>query len=181
MDSRTLWNERYTKGLPTLETPDPFFISTYEEFISREFPGGGDALDLAAGTGRHTRYLAGLNWKVTAVDISDVALEKLEATTAGTQVQTVCTDLANYQLPPATFDLVVLYYYFDRSFFHAVINALKPGGLLICKLAVGRSSNPLALQEGELLQLTHRLHNINYTERPVKDRGVAEYLGRRSS
>jgi SAM-dependent methyltransferase len=180
MDSRTLWNDRYTKGLPALETPDPFFISIYDQFISPEFPGGGIALDMAAGTGRHTLHLAKANWKVTAVDISDVALEKLATATADTQVQTVCTDLADYHLPSAAFDLVVLYYYFDRTLFSAVINALKPGGMLICKLAIGKPSNPAALQQEELLQLTSGLDHITYAERPVKDRGVAEYLGRRS-
>ncbi len=179
MDNRTLWNDRYTKGLPSLETPDPFFIRMFDQFISKEFPAGGNAIDLAAGTGRHALHLAKTTWKVTAVDISDVALERLKEPAADAQIQTVCTDLSAYQLPAAAFDLVVLYYYFDRSLFPSIIDSLKPGGLLICKLAIGKPANPITLQEQELLQLTHVLDNINYTERPVKDRGVAEYLGRK--
>ncbi|PWV55631.1 bifunctional 2-polyprenyl-6-hydroxyphenol methylase/3-demethylubiquinol 3-O-methyltransferase UbiG [Chitinophaga sp. S165] len=179
MDIRTLWNERYTKGLPSLETPDPFFIRMFDQIISREFPAGGNAIDLAAGTGRHTLHLAEAKWKVTAVDISDVALERLVEQTPDVQIRTICTDLATYQLPQAAFDLVVLYYYFDRSLFPAIIQAVKPGGLLICKLAVGKPANPIALQEQELLQLTNMLDTASYEERPVKDRGVAEYAGRK--
>lgn len=179
MDNRTLWNERYTKGLPSLEIPDPFFVSMYEEHIRREFPKGGRALDLAAGTGRHTLLLAADDWQVSAVDISNVAIAQLEVVAAGRQVEAFCSDLAAYPLPVAAFDLIVLYYYFDRSLFAGVVNALKPGGLLICKQAVGKPLNPAALQEGELLQLTQGLDKIFYAERPVRERGVAEYLGRK--
>lgn len=179
MDNRTLWNERYTKGLPSLEIPDPFFVSMYEEHIRREFPQGRHALDLAAGTGRHTLLLADDDWQVSAIDISDVAIAQLKVATAGKRVVAICSDLAAYSLPVATFDLIVLYYHFDRSLFEGVVNALKPGGLLISKQAVGKPINPAALQEGELLQLTRGLDTVFYAERPVKDRGVVEYLGRK--
>ncbi|ACU61622.1 Methyltransferase type 12 [Chitinophaga pinensis DSM 2588] len=174
-----LWNERYTKGLPALEIPDPFFVKMYEEHISKEFPNGGIALDLAAGTGRHTLFLSTDNWQVRAVDISDVAMERLAEKAAGRPVQTICTDLAEYAFPQAAFDLIVLYYHFDRALFAAVGKALKPGGLLISKQAVGKPVNPHTLQAYELLQLTEGLEQISYAERPVKERGVAEYLGRK--
>ncbi|SFM91654.1 Methyltransferase domain-containing protein [Chitinophaga sp. YR627] len=174
-----LWNERYTKGLAALEIPDPFFVKMYEEHISQVFPNGGTALDLAAGTGRHTLYLAAANWQVSAVDISDVAMERLAEKANGGLVQTTCADLAEYTFPVAAFDLIVLYYHFDRALFGAVSAALKPGGLLISKQAVGKPASPHALQEYELLQLTEGLEQISYAERPVKERGVAEYLGRK--
>jgi len=174
-----LWNERYTKGLPSLEIPDPFFVQMYEQHIGKAFPDGGVALDLAAGTGRHTLYLSAANWQVSAVDISDVAMERLAEKAVGSAVQTTCVDLAEYSFPVAAFDLIVLYYHFDRGLFGAVSAALKPGGLLISKQAVGKPASPHALQEYELLRLTEGLEQITYAERPVKERGVAEYLGRK--
>ncbi|MBW8687027.1 class I SAM-dependent methyltransferase [Chitinophaga rhizophila] len=178
MDSRQLWNERYTKGLPSLETPDPFFLTMYETYVGPQFPTPGLALDLAAGTGRHTRHLAEAGWNVCAVDISDVAMEQLSAASSALQVQTVCADLSGYTLPPATYDLIVLYYHFDRKLFPEVIQALRPGGILISKQAVGKPANPAALQEKELLLLTTGLTCLSYGERPVRDRGVAEYVGK---
>jgi SAM-dependent methyltransferase len=177
MDNRTLWNERYIKGLPSLDIPDPFFVEMYDAFIRRAFPSGGKALDLAAGTGRHTLYLGNNNWQVSAVDISNVAIERLSAAAADMPVAAVCSDIINYPLQTAAFDLIVLYYYFDRPLFTRVVDALKPGGLLISKQAVGKPANPAALQEEELLQLTKGLDQVYYHERPVRDRGVVEYLG----
>ena len=176
VDIRMLWNDRYTKGLPSLEIPDPFFITTYDEYICKEFPGGGRALDLAAGTGRHSLYLARRAWNVMALDISDVAMQQLAEKAEGLRVETVCTDLVDYQLEDSAFDLIVLYYYFDRSFFKGIIKALRPGGWLVCKLAVGKPDRPDALQEGELGKLLKGLELVSYMERPVRERGVVESI-----
>jgi SAM-dependent methyltransferase len=140
-------------------------------------------LDLAAGSGRHSLYLAINQWKPTAVDISAVAIEKLKETAASLNVHidTVIMDIADYQLPPASFDLIVLYYHFDRSLFSKIFNALKPGGLFICKLAVSnKPSENAPLQKEELLKLVSFFDMIIHEERPVRDRGVVEYLGRKN-
>jgi SAM-dependent methyltransferase len=90
-------------------------------------------------------------------------------------------DIADYQLPPASFDLIVLYYHFDRSLFSKIFNALKPGGLFICKLAVSnKPSENAPLQKEELLKLVSFFDMIIHEERPVRDRGVVEYLGRKN-
>ena len=167
-----LWNDRFTKGLPSLEIPDPFFIRTYEQHITQT----GKALDLAAGIGRHTLYLAQRGWQVRAVDISDVAMKQLAAAAEGMNVEIISRDLSNYNID-GVYDLIVLFYYFDRSLFPKIIQALKPGGMLIAKLATGKINKPDALQEQELKQLTQPLQQVYYAERPVKDRGVAEYSG----
>jgi SAM-dependent methyltransferase len=183
MDVKTLWDERFTQGLPSLETPDPFFIAMYEQYISKLFPSGGRVLDLAAGSGRHSLYLAVNQWKPTAVDISAIAIEKLKETAANlnVDVDTVVIDIADYQLPPESFNLIVLYYHFDRSLFPHIFNALKPGGLFICKLAFSNIPKENApLQKDELLTLVSSFDMIIHDERPVKDRGVVEYLGRKN-
>lgn len=163
-----LWNERYTKGLPSLDIPDPYFLAMYEQF-----PAPGRALDLAAGTGRHTLYLAERGWEVSAVDFSEVAIEQLSATASGLKVQTICTDLAEFVMPENNFDLIILYYYFDLPIFPAIIKALRPGGLLILKLAIERADHD------QVLPLLTELEQLNYQQRPVKHRGVAEGLFRK--
>jgi len=176
-DIKMLWNERFTKGLPSLETPDPFFITMYEQYICK-YPSGGKALDLAAGLGRHSLYLADRQWDTTAVDISAVAIEKLKA--ANPAVDTHVLDVADYHLERESFDLIVLYYHFDRTLFPEIFSALKPGGLFICKLAVSYAGNYPALQKEEFLSLVTDFRLITHVERPVRDRGVVEYLGKKN-
>jgi SAM-dependent methyltransferase len=175
MDVKMLWDNRFTQGLPSLEIPDPFFIKMYEQHICQLFPEGGTVLDLAAGLGRHSLYLAERNWQATAVDISSVALEKLNT------IQTINIDISDYELPAASFNLIILYYHFDRALFPKIFKALKPGGLFICKLAfsnIPKENSPLVKEE--LLTLVTDFDMITHGERPVKDRGVVEYLGRKS-
>lgn len=163
-----LWNERYTKGLPSLDIPDPYFVAMYDQF-----PVSGKALDLAAGTGRHTLYLAERGWEVTAVDFSSVAMEQLSSMARGLKVQAICTDLAEFVIPEEKFDLIILYYYFDLPIFPVIINALQPGALLILKLAIQSADS------NEVLPLLEGLEPLNYAQRPSKHRGVAEGLFRK--
>src|ERR1700751_1592781 len=76
-EQRSHWDLKYEQGLPSLERPDPFFLSAFDRFVASSFPNGGPALDLAGGIGRHALWLAKRNWQVTVVDISDVAIRKL--------------------------------------------------------------------------------------------------------
>src|SRR5580704_7806688 len=75
---RSHWDLKYEQGLPSLEKPDPFFVSAFNQFVADQFPNGGTALDLAGGVGRHALWLAKRNWRVTVVDISEVAIHKLD-------------------------------------------------------------------------------------------------------
>ncbi|MGX1089459.1 SAM-dependent methyltransferase [Streptomyces albogriseolus] len=100
----------------------------------------GDALDLGCGDGGDTLWLASAGWRVTAADISAVAVERLTALarTHGVhdRVAAVRLDLRT-SFPPGTFDLVSVHYLhtpydLDRS---AVLRtaalALRPGGRLL--------------------------------------------------
>ncbi len=82
-----------------------------------------------------------------------------------------------------TFDLIVLFYHFDRDTAPAVLSALKPGGLLICKSSViwkayeGATPPNLRPLEGEdILSSLSGLRMLHHSERRVRDRGVVEYV-----
>ena len=187
-DQRARWDIKYEQGLPSLTEPDPFFISAYERFVNPSLPKAGVALDLAGGLGRHALWLASRGWQVTVVDLSDVAIGKLRdaALELNVNVDLFAGDAAEYKLEPGQFDLIVLFYHLDRSLFPRIVSALKPGGLLICKMTLRwdsceslttASANPM--HRNELPSLVAELDVLHHEERPVRDRGVVEFVGRK--
>jgi SAM-dependent methyltransferase len=187
-DKRALWNRKYEEGLPSLTKPDPYFVRAYERFVDLSFPHAGRASDLAAGLGRHALWLADRGWRVSAVDVSEVALGKLRqsADELKVDIDLFAMDAADYTFEPAGFDLIVLFYHLDRRLFPKIVSAMSPGGLLICKLAVEWGSesalatdNFKPLARNELLALVPELQIIDHHERPVRNRGVVEFVGKK--
>ena len=187
-DQRARWDRKYQEGLPSLTEPDPFFISAYEQYVNPSLSKAGVALDLGGGLGRHALWLASRGWQVTVVDVSDVAIGKLSqaALELNVNVDLFAGDAADYRLEPAHFDLIVLFYHLDRGLFPRIVSALKPGGLLICKMSLRwdsgerlttASANPL--HRNELPSLVPELDVLHHQERPVRDRGVVEFAGRK--
>ena len=185
---RSHWNLKYEQGLPSLEKPDPFFVSAFNQFVADQFPDGGTALDLAGGVGRHALWLAKRNWRVTVVDISEVAIHKLDqkALQLDLRLDLFALDATEYQFEPGHFDLIVMFYHFDRDICARILSALKPGGFLICKSSLScdiyertdmTSTKPL--EKSEILSLLTELRVVHHQERPVLDRGVVEYVGRK--
>ena len=131
MDART-WDERYAATeLVWSSTPNQFV----EEEVGPLPPGR--ALDLAAGEGRNAIWLAGRDWDVTAVDFSQVGLDKgrLLADRAGVTVQWMRADALAYS-PGPLFDLVVVAYLQlpadeRRVAVRQAFSALKAGGTLL--------------------------------------------------
>jgi 2-polyprenyl-3-methyl-5-hydroxy-6-metoxy-1,4-benzoquinol methylase len=189
-EQKAHWDLKYEQGLPSLMEPDPFFVSAFEQFADHLFLQPGAALDLAGGLGRHALWLASRGWRVSVVDVSDVAIGKLnQAALEGKgKLDLFVGDAADYKFEPTRFDLIVLFYHLDRTLFPRMVFALKPGGLLICKmslqwdtsgkLTVVSNTNPLG--RNELPSLVPELHVLHHQERPVRDRGVAEFVGRKS-
>ena len=141
-ERRSHWDLKYEQGLPSLEKPDPFYLSAFAQFVATQFPNGGAALDLAGGIGRHALWLGKRNWQVTVVDISEVAIRKLgqKALQLDLTLDLLTLDAREYQFKPACFDLIVMFYHFDRDICSRVLLALKPGGFLICKSSLSWDS-----------------------------------------
>ena len=120
-------------------------------------PPGGRVLDVAAGDGRHARYLAGLGHAVEAVDRDAEAL----ARAAGPGIVTRQADLEGGPWPydGAAFEGIVVCNYLWRPLLARIVAALAPGGVLIYETFAagneryGRPSNPdFLLRPGELLE-----------------------------
>ncbi len=120
-------------------------------------------------------------------DISPVALSKLKQAAKALQVQvdTLVADISQCKLEVDHFDLVLLFFYSDRDVLPKVLAALKCGGVLICKLHVcsqseARHQKPESLRDGaELRSLLPGLEILFFQERPVRNRGVVELIGRK--
>jgi SAM-dependent methyltransferase len=183
---RSHWDLKYEQGLPSLENPDPFFVFAFDQFVSDLFPNGGAAFDLAGGIGRHALWLAQRNWQVVVVDISEVAIRKLhqKAEQLDLTLDLFALDASDFPFETAQFDVILMFYHFDRDICPKVISALKPGGILICKSSLSWNGyqgtvpwNIKPLERGEILSLLPELRVVHHQERPVRDRGVVEYVG----
>jgi SAM-dependent methyltransferase len=137
---------------------------------------GGTVLDLAAGGGRHTRYLLGRGHPVVAVDRDSSAL----VTVNDARLEIVTADLesgAPWPLPGRRFAGVVVTNYLHRPLFPALLDALEPGGVLIYETFArgnerfGKPSNPdFLLKPGELLDVVRgRLRVIAYENLEISE------------
>lgn len=95
-------------------------------------PKSGSALDVACGLGANALLLARQGLSTHAWDISEVAIEKLNsvALQAGLSLKAAVRDIGIQPPAEASFDVIVVAHFLDRSVIPSLIAALKPGGLI---------------------------------------------------
>ena len=95
----------------------------------------GRALDLGAGEGRHSVWLASLGWEVTAVDFSATGIERGRsgAQDVGVEVDWVVADVRTWEPPEGVaFDLILAaYLHLPDDVLARARDWLAPGGALV--------------------------------------------------
>lgn len=146
------WDDRYQAGDTPWDvgTPDRHLTG----FVEARQPGRARALEAGCGTGTNALWLAGRGYRVTAVDLSALALERARAKAPpGAPCTFERLDFLAETPPGGPFDLV-----FDRGCFHVfdepadrrrfaerVAALLAPGGLWLS--LIGSTEGP-ERQEG---------------------------------
>lgn len=126
---RLRWNEKYGPGYAASFAPHPLA----DEALSLGLPDGPVA-DLACGPSGSALLAAAAGRRVTAVDISEIALGLLgrEARRRGLGdlITVRHADLARLHLPPGHYALVLCTGFWDQPVFAAAARSVAPGGLL---------------------------------------------------
>jgi tellurite methyltransferase len=183
MDDRAKWDGKYASAGEVDEvSPVSFLSENIGRLISmlRRRP---RAMDLAAGEGRNSVFLAQRGFRVEAVDISPVGLQRARrrAVMQGVEVQLLAADLSAFAIPVARYDLVVNFFFLQRSLFPAMARALRPGGILIFETYTTRhqlqQARPMRraflLEPGELCNAFPTLETLLYEEKGATARLIA--------
>jgi len=163
LEDKKRWNEKYSQK--ELQEDVSAILEKYVSYANI-----GIALDVACGTGRNTNFLAQKGFEVDAVDISNVALEKISKLPTINKIE---ADLDKYNITPNKYDLIVNVNYLNRRIVSQMKDGLKKGGVIIFEtylLAHGDFKIPTMnldylLRKNELLHSFIALDVIYYEER----------------
>ncbi len=133
MNEATDWNDRWSNR--PFKPANPCAKRAYELIKTR---GLKTLLDLGCGDGRDAIYFSKKGLKVTAVDFSEGAINKLKSQTD--QINCVLEDIRNIQFKDNVFDVIyarLSLHYFDdqttKNIFDNLSRILKKGGLIFVK------------------------------------------------
>ena len=124
------WDERYAEKQQWSAGPNALIAELVEDLPP------GDAVDLAAGEGRHALWLAGRGWRVTAVDFSAVGLGRGSGRPGAEGVTWEAADVTSWAAQPASLDLVLVAYLHlpepeTVDVLTRAVGWLRPGGRLL--------------------------------------------------
>ena len=152
-DTVEFWNEIWETMEHTFADYDEALADAVQELVP------GRALDMGCGAGGNAMWLAARGWQVTAVDFSDVAIQKARqrATERGVEVNFVVADAAAFQ-PQDEYDLITTFYIHlwprqRAQMLSNVSKALAPGGRLLF-VSHDKAAPPSGWSEEDLESLT---------------------------
>ena len=185
------WDDRHRESLASGDyptAPHPFLLEHADDLPTSGPDRRNTALDIAAGLGRSTFWLATRGLHVTALDVSPVAVDNIAARARAQRlpIDAQALDLATHPLPPGPFDLIVNSMFLLRHLAPQIEDRLAPGGLLLFVTLLENGSGPpvvhkeYLLRRGELATLFPALEPLDLREDPADAaRPLACLLARR--
>lgn len=177
-----MWNERYSTAEYVYGTEPNDFLAEHYQAIPL-----GKVLCLAEGEGRNAVFLASQGYAVTAVDLSEVGLEKARklAESKGVHLDLIHADLTDFDLGEEQWDGIVSIFCHLPSSARArlhrqVRNALKPNGVFLLEsytpkqltFGTGGPSGPDRLVTAE--NLLEELWGLDFQLIQETERNVSE-------
>lgn len=168
IEDKERWDKKYKNNpIPTK------IVEVVEKYAT--LATGNDALDIACGMGRNSKFLVSKGFSVDALDISPIVIENLKNID---NISAMEVDFDTYILKENSYDLIVCTYYLNRSLFPQIERALKKGGIFIFETFMHHSDNTKApsnrsflLEEGELQSTFSDIYEIVYLKE-FMDEGV---------
>lgn len=172
------WNQIYKnkglKGNAHLNVPQPCSLLSQYHYL---LPSNGTAIDIACGTGGNAIFLANHGFTTAAIDISDVAIDQLNARNiprlkayyqdVEKQHKLTSNSINTKPISQDSFDVIVISCYLYRDLCPSIIAALAPGGLLFYQTfhqqkqsSSGPSNSNFLLKNNELLDLFSPLDTL---------------------
>ena len=142
----------------------------------------GRALDIAMGRGRNALFLAKAGFEVDGLDRDGEALASCKDKAKQLGLRNLSLKQIDFEASPSieqeAYDLIVNSYYLQRDLAPILVNALKPGGILVFETFLienhHRFNHPrrreFCLEPNELLHLFHGL-TITYYHEGTRDFG----------
>ncbi|MGY1826200.1 class I SAM-dependent methyltransferase [Blastococcus sp. SYSU DS0541] len=165
------WDRRYAEQAQWSAGPNELVAE-----LLADLPPG-EAVDLAAGEGRHALWLAARGWAVTAVDFSAVGLERGRGRPGAERVRWVTGDVRTWSAPPGSLDLVLVAYLHlpepeTTALLTRAVGRLRPGGRLLLlghdvenlTAGVGGPQDPAILHSVDRLAPVARLLDVDRLE-----------------
>jgi 2-polyprenyl-3-methyl-5-hydroxy-6-metoxy-1,4-benzoquinol methylase len=165
---RNHWDERY-RARPA-RPPEACRVLAENAHL---LPPGGEALDVACGTGGNALFLARTGLTVWAWDIAPNAVATVQnaARAEALPIHAEVRDIDTMVWSADRFDVIVVSRYLDRALAPRLFQSLRPGGLLFyqtftaAKLSADGPQNPaFLLDDNELLSLFGSLRLRYYRE-----------------
>ena len=175
LQDRIKWNQKYKKKKyprePAQIVRDYFSLAKI-----------GKALDIGAGNGRNSIFLAQQGFSVDAVDISEIGLAEFAG--RHPSIDAICADLDSFEIPKNRYDLIVNIKFLNRRLFPYIKGGLKTGGILIFEtfLESGQNSDnhpncrDYLLKKNELLHAFLSLRILFYQELKLNEKDESSHI-----
>ncbi|GAB6074671.1 class I SAM-dependent methyltransferase [Nautilia lithotrophica] len=151
IEEKLKWNEKYK----TLTSKPPSELLKFIPLAKKDKK----ALDLAGGLGRNSVELFNKGYNVTLLDISDVAISKINHP----KIKKINLDLDTYIIPQNEFDVIIMIKYFNLEILKQIPKALKKHGFFIFETI---SKYPIGNEE--FFEIFKDFEIIYFTQKPFR-------------